>query len=179
MATAVHEPPKLPTDPTIGARPDNHGQATPETASAAPTPGNPTTPNSATAPDAASGDGRSTDAAPGSIEALLDGLDVAVAGLIDGVAADQLTTVGDDRLVGFIRRLEEIRNRLGLVDHEIVHACQTTDLPHRLQLRTVANLLGQVTRIAPGRAHARVRAADVLRAGRSMTGEALTPTWPG
>ncbi|WP_172836220.1 HNH endonuclease signature motif containing protein [Microlunatus soli] len=94
------------------------------------------------------------------------------------MSAEELTVVGDDRLVGFIGRLEEVRNRLGLVDHEIVHACQATDLPHRLQLRTVANLLGQVTRIQPGQAHARVRAADTLRAGRSMTGEPLAPTWP-
>lgn len=117
------------------------------------------------------------DAECGELTALLDQLDGALSALITGTGNEELCRIGDDQLIGFLQRFERIRNRMGVVDQEIVHGCEATDLPHRLSLRTVGNLLVQTVRIHPGQAHARVRASHGLRGGRSMTGQALAPKW--
>ena len=109
----------------------------------------------------------------------------AVAGLRDALYTviasldhDQLALVGDDELLGFIRDFESVRNRMAVVDHEIVAACETTGLPHRLQLRTTTKLLVETVRIDYGEAHRRVAATRALRGETTMLGEKLAPQRP-
>lgn len=109
---------------------------------------------------------------------------LAVAGL--GAALDQLTMVGGDELAALgrdgllevIKEFERIRNRMAVVDHAIVAACETSGLAEHHGLRSTATLLANSLLIGPGEARARVHAAEQLRPGLSPTGAPIPTTRP-
>ncbi len=111
-------------------------------------------------------------------EQAIDALDAALDMLVTSVEGDVLPRAGDERLIAVMTRFERFRNALAVVDHEIVHACEATELPHRLQLRTTARLLSEVVRIDEIEARRRVRSAEALRPGSSMSGEQLPAQRP-
>ena len=105
-------------------------------------------------------------------------LDSSLQAVIDCLADDELAGVGDDQLLDFTRDFEAIRNRMAVVDHEIVVACDVTNLAHRLAHCKTAKLLVDTLHIDHGEAHRRVRAAGALRGETTMLGEHLEPKRP-
>ncbi len=89
-----------------------------------------------------------------------------------------VNTVDDLGLVGFLQRFERVRNRLPLVDHAMLGEAQARGLADRLTQPSLARVLVSSLRLSAGEAHRRVKAADALAAGSTMTGERLEPRRP-
>jgi len=98
--------------------------------------------------------------------------------LVGVVEGGGLASVDDQRLVGFLQRFERVRNRLPLVDHAMLGEAQARGLTDRLTQPSLARVLVSSLRLSAGEAHRRVKAADALAAGTTMTGERLEPRRP-
>jgi hypothetical protein len=108
------------------------------------------------------------------VAALQDALDI----VINSLDRDVLAGVGDDQLLGFARDFETVRNRMSVVDQEIVTACDATTLARRLAQCGTAKLLVDTLHIDHGEAQRRVRATEALHADTSMLGQRLQPQRP-
>ncbi len=95
--------------------------------------------------------------------------------LVDGLLAADLTVPTDDELLVDLRELERLSRRLVAVGHGLIAEAQTRCLPHSLGAASMAVLLGQLLRLHPGEARARVRAAEAAGPRRALTGEPLEP----
>jgi hypothetical protein len=104
---------------------------------------------------------------------------VALAGahsLVDDLFAADLTVGTDDELLADLRELERLSRRLVAVGHALIAEAQDRCLPHSLGAASMAVLLGQLLRLHPGEARARVRAAEAAgprlrgRGGRAAAG---------
>jgi len=98
--------------------------------------------------------------------------------LVGVVEGGGLASVDDQRLVGFLQRFERVRNRLPLVDHAVLGEAQARGLADRLTQPSLTRVLVSSLRLSAGEAHRRVKAADALAAGSTMTGERLEPRRP-
>jgi hypothetical protein len=76
------------------------------------------------------------------------------------------------------QEFERFRNRLPLVDHQLIGAAARRDLPGELCQANLVRMLAGMLRISPGDALRRVRAADAVSERTSMTGQPLPPIRP-
>lgn len=95
------------------------------------------------------------------LDRLIDRLDVELAGR------------ADLEVLQFARRFERFRNRLSLVDHQIVSVLESNGVAGRQSIRSTQRLLAQTVRIGVGEAKRRLTAAQALRPETTMTGEQL------
>jgi hypothetical protein len=90
----------------------------------------------------------------------LRGLSDALDQLIGAVNDGGLDPLDNPELVGFLHDFEQLRNRMPLVDHQLLRTAADRDLPKVLCQGTLARVLTSALRISPGEASRRVRAAD-------------------
>ena len=82
------------------------------------------------------------------------------------------------RVVGFMQEFERPRNRLALIDHQIIAAAERLDLPTVLCQGSMRRVLTSVLSLSKGEAARRVRAAEAVGPRTSMLGETLEPVRP-
>jgi hypothetical protein len=95
--------------------------------------------------------------------------------LADDGGLDDLDAEG---LIEFAQELESVRNRIPLLDHQIVAAGTVRDVPGHLCQRSMVRVLASALRISAAEAQRRVRAADHLGPRLTMTGQPLDPYRP-
>ena len=77
-----------------------------------------------------------------------------------------------------MQRVEEIRNRIPLIDHQLIGEAETRGLPEALTQPSMIRMLMSVLRLSPGEASRRVRAAAAVGERSSMLGQTLGPLRP-
>ena len=115
---------------------------------------------------------------PGAVEQALDTLHVDLDHLIKLVEDRGLETLDDPGLVGFLQGFEKLRNRLPLIDHQMINEGTSRGLAQNQCQGTMTRLLTSALHISGGEAASRVRAAEQLAERMSMTGEPLQPLRP-
>jgi hypothetical protein len=108
----------------------------------------------------------------------LDEFSTALDHLIKLVDDGSLEDLDADELIGFAQELEQVRNRIPLIDHRLIAAGTVVDVPGHLCQRSMTRVLAAALRISAGEAHRRVRAAEQLGPRHTMTGEPLEPWRP-
>ena len=99
---------------------------------------------------------------PTAAEQALDDLHVSLDHLIKLVEDRALETLDDTGLVGFLQGFERLRNRLPLIDHQMITEGTTRNLAQNLCQGTMARVLTSALHISGGEAAGRVRAAETL-----------------
>jgi hypothetical protein len=112
---------------------------------------------------------------PDQLEQALDGLHVSLDHVIKLLEDRALETLDDKGLVGFLQGFERLRNRLPLIDHQMIKEGTARNLAQTLCQGSMTRLLSATLLISPGEAASRVRAAETLAERMSMTGEPLEP----
>lgn len=97
---------------------------------------------------------------------------------IDVLQLLPLATLTDDELLSQVRGRERLRRRLAAADHALIAELDIRAVASSLGYASTAKLLTAVTRVAPGEAVGRVRAAAVLGQRAALTGELLAPMFP-
>ncbi len=97
---------------------------------------------------------------------------------IDVLQLMPLATLTDDELLNQARERERLRRRLAAADHALIAELEIRAVASSLGYASTAKLLTAVTRVAPGEAAGRVRAAAVLGQRAALTGELLAPVFP-
>ena len=115
---------------------------------------------------------------PGQVEQALDDLHLSLDHLLKLVEDRALETLDDTGLVGFLQGFERLRNRLPLVDHQMIREGAARGLPQTLCQGSMTRVLTSTLLISPGEAAGRVRAAETLSERMSLTGEPLEPIRP-
>jgi hypothetical protein len=115
---------------------------------------------------------------PDQLEQALDGLQVSMDHLIKLLEDRALETLDDNGLVGFLQGFERLRNRLPLIDHQMIKEGTARNLAQTLCQGSMTRVLSATLLISPGEAAGRVRAAETLAEWMSMTGEPLEPVRP-
>src|SRR5947208_3325712 len=105
---------------------------------------------------------------------LLDRVDAVVAEL-QALDQDRLT---DDEVVEIARRLEAAKRRLVTVGHGVVNQLAARSVPFTNGCRSTGVFLSELLRISRGEASARVAAAELLGARRTLTGAPVGPRYP-
>jgi hypothetical protein len=77
------------------------------------------------------------------------------------------------------QRFERLRNKLPLVDHQLITHADAADLPRQYCSATMTQFLVRILQLSHGEAAARVHAAAALGLRTSMLGERLEPLLPG
>jgi hypothetical protein len=95
--------------------------------------------------------------------------------VLDDGGLDDVEQAG---LLDFMHDVEQERNRLALIDHEVIRRAVQLDLPHRLCQGSMGRVLTSALRISKGEAARRVRAAAGVGPRDSMVGERLEPCRP-
>src|SRR5689334_4402329 len=99
----------------------------------------------------------------------------ALHGVVDSLLSADLARVPADQLAGLFAAWEVERRRLEAVDHDLIARIDQTRLAGEFGRASTADLLGALSRLAPGEAKARVRAAHDLGPRREITGAPLAP----
>ena len=81
-------------------------------------------------------------------------------------------------LVGFMQEFEQARNRLSLIDHQIIAAAERLDLATSLCQGSIPRMLRSVLSLSRREAGCRVGAAEAVGPRISMLGENLEPDRP-
>ena len=115
---------------------------------------------------------------PDQLEQALDGLHVSLDHVIKLLEDRALETLDDNGLVGLLQGFERLRNRLPLIDHQMIKEGTARNLAQTLCQGSMTRLLSATLLISPGEAAGRVRAAETLAERMSMTGEPLEPVRP-
>jgi hypothetical protein len=115
---------------------------------------------------------------PGQLEQALDLLHTDLDHLLKLVEDRALRGLDDTGLVGFLQGVEKLRNRLPLIDHQMINEGTARGLAQNLCQGTMTRVLTSALRISGGEAAGRVRAAETLAERVSMTGEPLPPIRP-
>ena len=89
-----------------------------------------------------------------------------------------LEQLDDPALIEFMHTFEQLRNRLSVVDHQIIVDGQRRDLPNALCQGTMRRVLTSTLSLSKAEAARRVRAAEAVGPRTSMLGEALEPVRP-
>lgn len=116
-------------------------------------------------------------AAP-ALRAAVDAVKVAVEHLIKLVDDGHVRDLGAFELVETLRSLEQVRNKLPVVDRALIQHGTEQGVPAVLSERSMTRVLMTGLRLSAGAASRRVRAAEHLADRTSMTGEPLTPVRP-
>ena len=95
--------------------------------------------------------------------------------VVDGSGLDGFEAL---RLVEFLQRFEQARNRTALVDHRALRVAEEVRLADTVTQPNLATALTWALRLSPGEARRRIRAADALGERVTMTGEPLAPNRP-
>src|SRR6478672_7106499 len=106
------------------------------------------------------------------------GLKAAVASLcaaVDELLECELSTESAGDLAGLFAEFEVQRRRLEAVDHVLIAQLAETRLAGEFGSASTADLLGSLSRLSPGEARSRVRAARDLGPRREITGAVLAP----
>jgi hypothetical protein len=107
-------------------------------------------------------------------ESALDALDAA----LDRLLAADVASLDDDRLLGWIGRVERLRRRAEALDHPVVAELDRRSLPERLLTGTAHRLLATLWRVNPAAAKARVSQARALSPRVTVSGAVLPPLLP-
>ena len=109
----------------------------------------------------------------------------ALSAAVDALLAAPIARYPRDELLALLRDVDSQLRRLAAVDAQLVGEIDQRHTAAELGAANTAVLLGQLLRIAPGEAAARLRAARDLAPRRGLTGEALprssprsAPRWP-
>ena len=108
----------------------------------------------------------------------LDRFDAALTDLISTAETGGFDQLHADQQVAVWQRFERIRNKLPLVDHQLITAADTADVPREYCSATMTQFLVPVLQLTPGEAAARVRAAAAVGPRTTMLGEQLAPQLP-
>ena len=107
--------------------------------------------------------------AASALQAAVDSLDVAVEHLIKLVDDGALGDLGAFGLVDMLQSLEQVRNKLPVVDRAMIQYGTEQGVPAVLSERTMTRVLTNGIRVSIGEASRRVRAAEHLADRTSMT----------
>jgi Domain of unknown function (DUF222) len=113
------------------------------------------------------------------LEGILDKLNDDLAELVAALESGGLDHLKTDQQVAVWQRFERIRNKLPLVDHQLIAHADTADLPREYCSATMTQFLVRVLQLTHGEAAARVRAAAAVGPRGTMLGERLEPLLPG
>ena len=113
------------------------------------------------------------------MDTALDRFDSALTDVISAVETSGFDHLKADQQVAVWQRFETIRNKLPLVDHQLITAADAADLPREYCSATMTQFLVRVLQLTPGEAAARVRAAAAVGPRSSMLGEQSEPLLPG
>jgi Domain of unknown function (DUF222) len=105
------------------------------------------------------------------LNVVLDKLHDDLAELVEAVESGGLDQLTAAQKVAVWQRFETLRNRLPLIDHNLIADAEATDLAEAYCSSTVTRFLVQVLQLSPGEAASRVRAAAAVGPRRSMLGE--------
>src|SRR5918998_98762 len=94
------------------------------------------------------------------VDAALDALSVSVDHLVKLVDDGGLETCTEAQLVGFLQGFERVRNRLPLVDHQMINEMTRRDVADSLCQASLPRMLTTTLRISVPEAARRVRAAE-------------------
>lgn len=83
-----------------------------------------------------------------------------------------------EEVVAGLTRYETVRNKMSLVDHELILALDRTDVASRLLTRNTVNTLTTVLKLSHGEARHRAREAEQVHPRLSVLGEPLAPQRP-
>jgi hypothetical protein len=114
----------------------------------------------------------------GRLDLALDAFDTALNDVIETVETGGLDQLTANQKVEWWQRFETSRNRLPLIDHNLIADAEATDLPETYCSSTLTRFLVQVLQLSPGEAASRVRAAAAVGPRKSMLGEQLEPVLP-
>jgi hypothetical protein len=112
------------------------------------------------------------------LDVALDAFGTALNDVIEKVDTGGLDQLTANQKVEVWQRFETFRNRLPLIDHNLIADAEATDLPETYCSSTVMRFLVQVLQLSPGEAASRVRAAAAVGPRKSMLGEQLEPVLP-
>src|SRR5688572_5898380 len=98
--------------------------------------------------------------------------------LIKRVDDRGLEILDDPGLIEFMHTFEQLRNRLPLIDHQIIADGLRRDLPNLLCQGTMRRVLTSTLSLSKAEAGRRVRAAEAVGPRTSMLGETLEPVRP-
>ena len=115
---------------------------------------------------------------PDQLEQVLELLHTDLDHLIKLVDDRVLESLDDTGLVGFLQGFERLRNRLPLVDHQMINEVTARNLPRDCAKGPCRGCSAPHLLISPREAASRVRAAEALSERMSMTGEPLEPARP-
>jgi hypothetical protein len=113
------------------------------------------------------------------VEGILDKLNDDLAELIAALESSGFDQLHADQKVAVWRRFERIRNKLPLVDHQLIAHADTADLPRQSCTPTIPQFLVRVLQHTHAHPAARVRAAAAVGPRGTMLGERLEPLLPG
>jgi hypothetical protein len=112
------------------------------------------------------------------LDAVLDEAQLAVSKMIDILEAGGLDQLDAPQKVAFWQRFETLRNRLPVIDHQLIADAEAADLPGTYCFNSMTQLLMRMFQLSPGEAASRVRAAAAVGPRSSMLGERLQPVLP-
>jgi len=115
---------------------------------------------------------------PLSVYHALDNLTTGLDHLIKMVDDRGLGQLDDPSLIGFMQTFERVRNRLSLIDHQIIVDGQRRDLPTAMCQGSMRRVLTSALSLSRSEAARRVRAAEAVGPRMSMLGDALDPVRP-
>lgn len=123
-------------------------------------------------------DGAAGSGAARAVQDAVDRLALAVDGLIAAVEGGGLHQLDALGLVELLQSVERVRNRIPVVDHAVLTACEERGIAQALTQPSLARVLVSALRLSAGEASRRVRAAEALASRTTMTGESLEPRRP-
>ncbi len=106
----------------------------------------------------------------------LDAFATSLGHLVKLVEDGALCDLDPSELIEFMRDVEQVRNRIPLIDHAVISHAVESELPGALCQRSINRVLTASLCISAAEAGRRVRAAEHLGPRRSLTGEPL-PVW--
>jgi Domain of unknown function (DUF222) len=96
------------------------------------------------------------------LDVALDGFETALTDVIDKVEAGGLNQLTAQLKVELWQRFETFRNRLPLIDHNLIADAEATNLAETYCSSTLTRVLVQVLQLSPGEAASQVRAAAAV-----------------
>ena len=117
-------------------------------------------------------------AEPTAFDAARDAFRTGLEHLIKLAADGSLEQYDDVGFVAFMQEFEQARNRLSLIDHQIIADAERRDLPTVLCQGSMRRVLTSVLSLSKREAAGRVRAAEAVGPRISMLGESLEPVRP-
>jgi Domain of unknown function (DUF222) len=112
------------------------------------------------------------------LDAALDHVESAVTELIGAVEDGQLEQLSAEDKVAVWQRFERLRNRLPLIDHQLIANAEAHHLSEEYCSSTITQFLIRVLQLSPGDAATRIRAAAAVGPRTTMLGEKLEPRLP-